>query len=155
MRYILLDRITTLEPPTHAAGVKCVSLSDDVLEDHFPGYPVMPGALVVESMAQLGGVLLETSMRAKGMDNLHAALVLIERAKFRHPVRPGDRMELKARVVSVSEDGGQIDGQVVVEGRTVAEMTLGFAFGRVMHPDQQHRRTEMLNLWLHGTSHPS
>ena len=56
MRYILLDRITVLEPP-RAQGVKCVSLADDLFVDHFPGHPVMPGALLIEAMAQLGGVL--------------------------------------------------------------------------------------------------
>ncbi|MEO7093710.1 MAG: 3-hydroxyacyl-[acyl-carrier-protein] dehydratase FabZ, partial [Polyangiales bacterium] len=53
MRYILLDRITTLEPPELARGVKCVSLSDDLFADHFPGHPVMPGAMILEALAQL------------------------------------------------------------------------------------------------------
>ena len=79
MRYVLLDRITALEPPERARGVKCVSLSDDVFADHFPGHPVMPGALVIESLAQLGGVLCEATMRLRGRNDLHALLVGIER----------------------------------------------------------------------------
>ncbi len=59
MRYVLLDRIIELEPPVRARGIKCVSLADDVFVDHFPGHPVMPGALIIESLAQLGGVLVE------------------------------------------------------------------------------------------------
>ena len=65
MRYILLDRITTLQPPELARGVKCVSLSDDCMADHFPGHPIMPGALILESLAQLAGVLLEQTMRER------------------------------------------------------------------------------------------
>src|SRR5262245_51278799 len=116
MRYVLLDRITALEPPTRARGVKCVSLSDDVFADHFPGHPVMPGALTLEALAQLGGVLCEATMRARRKEEgnvdkeLHALLVGVERAKFRRMVRPGDRLELEAVAVHVGENGGQVKG---------------------------------------------
>ena len=100
VRYVLLDRITTLQPPELARGVKCVSLSDDIFVDHFPGHPVMPGALILEALAQLAGVLLEATMRAaRAASDLHALLTMIDRAKFRHVVRPGDRLELEARVL--------------------------------------------------------
>ena len=55
MRYLLLDRITALDPPDRATGIKCCALSEDYLADHFPGHPVMPGALLLEALAQLGG----------------------------------------------------------------------------------------------------
>ena len=108
MRYVLLDRITALEPPERARGVKCVTLADDIFADHFPGHPVMPGALTLESMAQLGGVLCEATMRLRGRNDLHALLVAVERAKFRRMVKPGDRLELEAAALRVSEDGGQV-----------------------------------------------
>ncbi len=95
MRYVLLDRITALEPPARARGIKCVTLADDVFADHFPGHPVMPGALTLESLAQLGGVLCEATMRLGGRNDLHALLVAVERAKFRRLVRPGDKIELE------------------------------------------------------------
>src|SRR5256885_4331284 len=112
MRYVLIDRIERLEPGKSAAGVKCVSLADDVFADHFPGHPVMPGALIVEALAQLGGVLLEATVRRQGSggEERHALLTIIERAKFRRLVRPGDRLLLEARVLRASEDGGQIEG---------------------------------------------
>ena len=75
MRYVLLDRITALEPPESARGIKCVTLADDIFADHFPGHPVMPGALTLESLAQLGGVLCEATMRLRGRNDLHALLV--------------------------------------------------------------------------------
>src|SRR5262245_66309781 len=95
VRYVLLDRITQLDPPEVARGIKCVSLADDIFVDHFPGHPVMPGALILEALAQLAGVLLEATMRQRDRHDLHALLTMIDRAKFRHLVRPGDRLALE------------------------------------------------------------
>ncbi|MES2299570.1 MAG: 3-hydroxyacyl-ACP dehydratase FabZ [Pseudomonadota bacterium] len=155
MRYILLDRITTLEPPRRATGVKCVSLSDDIFADHFPGHPVMPGAMILEALAQLGGVLLEASMRERGRHDLHALLVTVDRAKFRHQVRAGDKMELECEGIVVHEDGGQVRGMARVDGRLVAEGELAFAFARVSNPKLIERRREVLNIWLTGSAEPA
>jgi 3-hydroxymyristoyl/3-hydroxydecanoyl-(acyl carrier protein) dehydratase len=151
VRYLLLDRITALEPPERARAVKCVSLADDVFVDHFPGHPVLPGALVLESMAQLGGVLVEAAMRERGRRDLHALLVLVNRAKFRHMVRPGDRLELEAVVGSVTEDGGQVRATATVDGKVAAEAELGFAFAQVTDQRLIDRRREILDVWLHGS----
>jgi len=152
MRYVLLDRITALEPPERARGVKCVSLSDDVFADHFPGHPVMPGALVVESLAQLGGVLCEATMRLQGRNDLHALLVGVERAKFRRMVRPGDRLELEAVALRVQEAGGQVRAAAQLDGQLAVEAELTFAFAEVKHPKLIERRREVLNIWLHGSA---
>ena len=152
MRYILLDRITELQPPEVARGIKCVSLSDDVFGDHFPGYPIMPGALVLESLAQLAGVLLEASMRERGRQDLHALLTMADRAKFRHAVRPGDRIELEARVERVTEDGGQAQAWARVDGKVAAEALLSFAFAQVTNPTVLAKRREYLNIWLTGSA---
>jgi len=150
VRYLLLDRITSLEP-ARARAVKCVSLADDVFVDHFPGHPVMPGALLLESMAQLGGVLAEAAMRARGRHDLHALLVMVNRAKFRQMIRPGDRLELDATLTSVTEDGGQVRATALLDGKTAAEAELGFAFAEVTDPRLIERRREILSVWLHGT----
>ena len=150
MRYVLLDRITALEPPALARAWKCVSLAEDVFADHFPGHPVMPGALILESLAQLGGVLLEATMRERGRHDLHALLTIVDRAKFRHLVRPGDRLELEATGISATEDGGQVRGTARAEGQLVAEAQLGFAFARITNPRTLARRREVLNVWLTG-----
>jgi 3-hydroxymyristoyl/3-hydroxydecanoyl-(acyl carrier protein) dehydratase len=152
MRYVLLDRITALEPPERARGIKCVTLADDIFADHFPGHPVMPGALTLEALAQLGGVLCEATMRQRGRHDLHALLVSVERAKFRRLVRPGDRIELEATALRVSEDGGQVRGTAHVDGQLVAEAELTFAFAEVKHPKLLERRREVLNVWLHGST---
>ncbi|MES2017989.1 MAG: 3-hydroxyacyl-ACP dehydratase FabZ family protein [Pseudomonadota bacterium] len=152
MRYILLDKITALTPPELATGVKCVSLSDDIFADHFPGHPIMPGAMIIESMAQLGGVLVEASMRERGRHDLHALLVTVERAKFRHQVRAGDKMELECHGILVHEDGGQVRALARVDGKLVAEAELSFAFARVTNPKLLERRREVLNVWLTGSA---
>ncbi|RSZ59714.1 beta-hydroxyacyl-ACP dehydratase [Massilia atriviolacea] len=152
MRYILLDRITALQPPQLASGVKCVSLSDDIFADHFPGHPIMPGAMIIESMAQLGGVLVEASMREQGRHDLHALLVTVDRAKFRHQVRAGDKIELECHGIVVHEDGGQVRAMARVDGRLVAEAELAFAFARVTNPKLLARRREVLNIWLTGSA---
>ena len=152
VRYVLLDRITLLEPPELARGVKCVSLADDVFVDHFPGHPVMPGALILEAMAQLAGVLLEATMRERGRHDLHALLTMVDRAKFRHAVRPGDRLELEARGLSATEDGGQAQGHARVDGRLVAEAQLSYAFAQVTNPVVIAKRREVLNVWLTGAA---
>jgi 3-hydroxyacyl-[acyl-carrier-protein] dehydratase len=152
VRYVLLDRITLLQPPELARGLKCVTLSDDVFADHFPGHPVMPGALIVESLAQLAGVLLEATMRERGRHDLHALLTMLDRAKFRHVVRPGDRLELEARGLAVSEDGGQAQGWARVDGQLVAEAQLSFAFVLITSPTVLAKRREFLNIWLTGSA---
>jgi 3-hydroxymyristoyl/3-hydroxydecanoyl-(acyl carrier protein) dehydratase len=152
VRYILLDRITELHPPEVARGIKCVSLSDDVFADHFPGYPILPGALMLEALAQLAGVLLEATMRERGRHDLHALLTMADRAKFRQPVRPGDRVELEARVERVTEDGGQAQGWARVDGKVAAEAMLSFAFAQVTNPVVLAKRREYLNIWLYGSA---
>jgi 3-hydroxyacyl-[acyl-carrier-protein] dehydratase len=152
LRYILLDRITLLTPPELARGVKCVSLSDDIFVDHFPGHPVMPGALILESLAQLAGVLLEATMRERGRHDLHALLTMADRAKFRHVVRPGDRLELEARALTVSEDGGQALTSARVDGTLAAEAQLSFAFAQVTNPAVLAKRREFLQIWLTGAT---
>jgi 3-hydroxyacyl-[acyl-carrier-protein] dehydratase len=97
MRYYLLDKVTALVAGERASGVKCVTLSDEILHDHFPDYPMLPGALIVEAAAQLSGFLLELSFNAPDKPLVRAMLVQIERAKFYDPIAPGDTLALEAR----------------------------------------------------------
>jgi 3-hydroxymyristoyl/3-hydroxydecanoyl-(acyl carrier protein) dehydratase len=151
VRYLLLDRITSLGAD-RATALKCVSLADDIFVDHFPGHPVMPGALIVEAMAQLGGALAEAAVRERGRTDLHALLTIIQRAKFRRLVRPGDRLELDAERVTASEDGAQVRASASCDGARVAEAELGFAFAQITDDRQLARRREILDVWLHGSS---
>ncbi len=152
MRYLLLDRITELQPPDRATAIKCVSLADDVFVDHFPGHPVMPGALMIEALAQLGGVLVEETMRSRGRPDLFAVLAMVDRARFREMVRPGDRLDLVAEGVAVSKDGGRVRGLVRLDGKLATECELTFAFVPVQNARQMARRREVINVWLTGSA---
>ena len=110
----------------------------------------MPGSLIIESLAQLGGVLAEATMRERGRQDLHAILTMIQRAKFRRMARPGDRMELETKLVTVSEDGGQVRGTATVDGALIAEAELGFAFTKITSEKLIARRREIVEVWLHG-----
>lgn len=152
VRYVLLDRITHLDPPKSAVGIKCVSLSDDIFADHFPGHPIMPGALIIESLAQLCGVLLEATRRLEGQHDVHALLTMVDRARFRRVVRPGDKLDLAAEMLVAREDGGQVKGTASVDGSVVASAELGFALVQVTHPVLLARRKEYLDIWLSGSA---
>ena len=152
MRYLLLDRITSLEQPDRATGVKCCALSEDYLADHFPGHPVMPGALLLEGLAQLGGVLVEASARLRGEGEGHALLLSADKARFRQLVRPGDRVDLDVHTVQQSGTGGRVRGVARVEGAVVAEAELTYALVAVRNPEVIARRAAVLRLWLHGST---
>ena len=152
MRYVQLDRITLLQPPELARGVKCVSLAEDIFADHFPGHPIMPGAMIIESMAQLGGVLLEASMRERGRHDLHALLVTVDKTKFRQQARPGDKIELECSTLIVNEDGGQVKALARVEEKLIAQAELGFVLLKVTNPRLLAQRREVLNVWLTGSA---
>ena len=93
-------------------------------------------------------------MRLRDRFDLHALLVGVERAKFRRMVRPGDQLQLEARVSRVNEDGGQIKAVARLEEKVASEVELSFAFAHITNPDLLARRREVLNIWLHGASHP-
>ena len=152
MRYLLLDRITRLDPPERALGIKCCSLTEDYFEHHFPGYPVLPGALMIEGLAQLGGVLLEATSRQQRPGDRHALLLGADRARFRQQVRPGDRLELEALGLGCREDGGKVRGVARLEGQVVAEAELTYALVEVRNPALIARRAEYLRLWLTGSA---
>jgi 3-hydroxyacyl-[acyl-carrier-protein] dehydratase len=150
MRYVLLDRITELAPPERATAIKCVSLSDDVFADHFPGLPIFPGALVLEALAELGGVLIEATMRERGRGDLFAVLTIIERMKLRRMVRPGDRMELEVRGIAAQEAGGRVRALARVDGQLVTETEITFSLVQITNPKVIEQRMELLEVWLYG-----
>jgi 3-hydroxyacyl-[acyl-carrier-protein] dehydratase len=107
LRYYLIDRIDELKKFGYAVGTKCITLSEDCFEQHFPGHPVYPGALLIESMAQLGGALLELSLR-EVLDHCPRCVLSTVKAKFRDFARPGDVVRLRVDVVSRHEDSALV-----------------------------------------------
>src|SRR4029078_3157877 len=98
MGYYLADSVRALSPGESARGIKCVTLTDEILHDHFPDFPMLPGALVVEAAAQLSGFLLEMTFNAAAGARpvVRAVLAQIQRAKFHHAVEPCDCLVIVA-----------------------------------------------------------
>ncbi|MGC4117235.1 MAG: 3-hydroxyacyl-[acyl-carrier-protein] dehydratase FabZ [Myxococcales bacterium] len=132
--------------------MKAVSLAEDYFVDHFPGIPVMPGALILESLAQLGGTLCEATMRERGHPRVNALLTMIDKAKFRAPVRPGDRLELETKLVAASENAGEVMGQARVDGKLAAEALITFAFVDVKNQRLLDERAAYLKVLLSGAT---
>lgn len=148
MRFILIDRITLWEPGHCAEAIKNVSLSEDFFEDHFPLKPIMPGVLMLEGLAEISGLVLEETVRRDSGRNVKALLSLVERAKFRDFVRPGDQVLYRGEIESVNEQGGLMRGSILVGDRKVGEAKLLFTFHDIENPRLDARREELLRFWL-------
>jgi 3-hydroxyacyl-[acyl-carrier-protein] dehydratase len=122
MRWIFVDRFLTLEKGRYAKAVKNVSMGEEHLHDHFPSYPVMPNSLIIEALAQTGGLLAGHAFDFKEK----VILAKIEKAEFFRMVTPGDQMILEATLVENREEGCKVLGVVSVNGTRVASATLMF-----------------------------
>src|SRR5580704_4209722 len=127
MRFILIDKIDRLEPGKLAEGHKLIAHDEDYFRDHFPGYPLVPGVLVLESLAQLGGRLVEASVREATGRRVLPVLAKVEHAKFIHPVQPGNRLDLGVDLVAVTEDAARVTGVAHVSGRKAAAAEILYA----------------------------
>ncbi len=125
--FLLVDRITELEPSKMIVGYKNVSISEPVFQGHFPDHPIYPGVMIIEGMAQAGGVLAFKSMDSKGQDDTKDKVVYfmsIDKAKFRNPVVPGDRLEYRLTVIKNRGAVWHLDGKAYVDDKLVAEAEL-------------------------------
>jgi 3-hydroxyacyl-[acyl-carrier-protein] dehydratase len=147
VRYFLLDRVTDVVPGESARGVKNVTLTDEVLHDHFPDFPILPGALVVEAMAQLGGFLLEVSLNGDGKPLVRALLVQIEKARFSQPAEPGDQIEIVAKLGSALDAAAQVDCEATVRGQRIARAQLTFMMKAIDSERVHEQRRYLYRLW--------
>jgi 3-hydroxyacyl-[acyl-carrier-protein] dehydratase len=124
--FLLIDRVTELELGKRVVGLKQVSLSDPYLQGHFPDYPLMPGVLIVEALAQAGAVLLLSDPTFSGQIPFFAR---IDNCRFRQQVRPGDTLRLQLEVTSFRPPVGKAHATAFVEDKLVCEADLTFALG--------------------------
>jgi len=122
--FLLVDKVVYLNiEENKIIGVKNVTCNEEFFQGHFPTYSIMPGVLILEAMAQTGGILVHE----KGYQEKTALLLNITDAKFRNPVIPGDVIYIHADCVHVSNKGGKIKSRVLVNGKLAAQATISFA----------------------------
>ena len=121
---LLVDRITELVPFKSATGIKCVTMNEPFFLGHFPGHPIMPGVLLLEGMAQVGGVTMLYPEEHRGKLALFGGM---ENVKFKRPVVPGDVVMTKAEIVRVRGVFGVLHADAYVEGELVASADFKFA----------------------------
>jgi len=124
--FLLVDRIDELEEGKRAVGLKNVTINEEFFNGHFPQYPVMPGVLIVEALAQVSAVIMLTKAGNEGRLGLLAG---IDQCRFKKQVKPGDQLRLEVDITSVKGSIGKGKGIATVDGELVCEMELVFAFG--------------------------
>jgi len=120
--FLLIDRITEIKRKERIVALKNVTINEPFFQGHFPNYPIMPGVLVVEAMAQTGAVLLLTEVE----DRQGKLMVFtgIERARFRRPVVPGDQIRIEVSVLAFRRYACKISCEALVEGKLACEAVL-------------------------------
>jgi 3-hydroxyacyl-[acyl-carrier-protein] dehydratase len=154
MRYFLIDKVTELEPGRLARGVKNVSLSDEVLHDHFPDYPILPGALILEAASQLAGFLLEMSLNRPGEPLQRALLVQVDLAKFYETSGPGDQVEFTVEMGASRPAGAQVTMQANVGEKRIARATLTFVMKVIPSERVHEQRRYIYKLWTRDFATP-
>ena len=124
--FLLLDRVTELNPKETIVGYKNVTIGDNVFQGHFPGHPIYPGVMILEGMAQAGGILAFKSidMTKEEAENKVVYFMSIDKAKFRAPVKPGDRLEYRVSIIRQKGTVWMLDGKAYVDDKLVSQAEL-------------------------------
>lgn len=122
--FLLVDRITSYDLEKGIIeGLKNATFNEGFFQGHFPDAPIMPGVLILEALAQVGGVLVHL----KGASEKIAVLLNVNQAKFRNPVRPGDVLKLRCEGIHFSSKGGRVKAIASVNDKVAVEAEIGFA----------------------------
>ncbi|MCK6455972.1 MAG: UDP-3-O-acyl-N-acetylglucosamine deacetylase [Phycisphaerae bacterium] len=121
--FLMIDRVLSIEGDQRAIGIKNVSINESFFQGHYPGQPIMPGVLIIEAMAQLGGILLAQKLEHTGKV---AVLLSMDHVKFRRPVVPGDQLVLEARTLRVKSRTGHVACSARVNQELAAEAEIKF-----------------------------
>ena len=122
---LLVDRVLEMEPKKRIVAIKNVTINEEVFLGHFPGRPVMPGVLLIEGMAQAGGLLLLHDLPERGSKLVYLASV--DEVKFRRPVVPGDQVRYEVEVLRLRSLHCKLSARALVDGQLAAEAVIGSA----------------------------
>jgi beta-hydroxyacyl-ACP dehydratase FabZ len=126
--FLLIDRILRISPGEEIVALKNVTINEPFFQGHFPVRPIMPGVLIVEALAQAGGVLAYETRREEHSDGL-IYFMGIDSVRFRRPVVPGDQLVLEARLLKLRARAAKMAGRALVDDQLVAEAELMASFG--------------------------
>jgi len=116
--FLLVDRVLEIEPGKRAVGLKNVTINEPFFQGHFPGQPIMPGVLILEAMAQVGGVLL---LSMTGNEGKLAYFGGMDKVRFRNPVHPGDTLIMEVEILKTKGNAGKVRAAARVNDKLVAE----------------------------------
>lgn len=122
--FLLIDRVVDLKEGESIIAYKNVTFGEQIFQGHFPGHPIYPGVMIIEGMAQAGGVLAFKSTKNDDLSNKVVYFMSIDKAKFRHPVRPGDKLEFKLNVIKHKGRIWLLDGKAYIGETLAAEAQL-------------------------------
>jgi len=151
MRWIWIDKFTEFHSGERAVAIKNVTLAEEHLHDHFPGFPVMPECLMIEAMAQTAGILVG---EAKNFAE-KVILAKVKKCVFFDYVQPGDTIELHAKIESLSDEAASTSGQIIRSGQVLGQVDLMFShidrnLGGREFPEENFVFTDMFKSLLRG-----
>ncbi len=117
--FLLIDRIEQIDGDDRAVGIKCVTINEPFFQGHFPAYPVMPGVLTIEAMAQTAGAIVVHNMGDVG--DKRVFFMTVDKCRFRKPVTPGDRLEIEVTKIRARAPVWKYKGIARVDGEVCAE----------------------------------
>ncbi|HUY81962.1 MAG TPA: 3-hydroxyacyl-ACP dehydratase FabZ [Acidobacteriaceae bacterium] len=120
--FLLIDRLMEIERKKRIVAIKNVTINEPFFAGHFPNFPIMPGVLIIESIAQAGGALILTEIPDR--DNNLMVFTGIDRAKFRRPVVPGDQLRIEVNVINWRPRAVRMEGRATVDGKLACEATV-------------------------------
>ena len=151
MRWIWIDKFIEFKSGKSATALKNVTLAEDHLHDHFPGFPVMPECLMIEGMAQTGGILVGQAGKFKEK----VVLAKVKKAAFFHYVKPGDTIIINANIESIAPEAASTTGTITCNEKLIAEIDLMFShidnnLAGKKFPEENFVFTEMFDSLLQG-----
>ncbi len=128
--FLMVDRVVELETGKRVVTVKNVTINEPYFQGHYPRFPVMPGVMIVEAMAQAGGLAVAGGRQQKDDSNAVPLLAAVDKARFRRMVRPGDQLVLDVDVLRAGSRLAKVAAKALVEDELAAEAELTFVFSK-------------------------